>query len=138
MNFGKKVYIDKKIAILLLIFIIIGGVYIAMKYIDNDHKKLEITKDINAGIPFRWEYEIEDPTTVEFVKSYVVSDENKGGKVGGKVSTNYVFKGLKKGQTTITFKYVRFTENIIEKEEKYTVKVDNNLNISLVAIPNDK
>ena len=132
MSFAKKVLIDYKIIIPLIVIILIGGIYMIMKHIDNNHKKLEITRKISAGIPFRWEYEIEDPTVVEYVKNYVVSDENKGGLVGGKVTTNYVFKGLKKGKTTIIFKFYCFTENRVESEDKFNVEVDDDLNISLI------
>lgn len=98
-------------------------------------KQLELTYDINAGIPFKWEVEVEDESIVKYVKNYVVEDENKGGLVGGRITRNYVFEGLKEGTTTISFKYVYFTENRVEKEEKHTVKVDKDLNISLVGIP---
>ena len=128
---------NKKILIGIIIIVLFIAIVI-FKYIilNNDSsKKLELTYEINAGIPFRWEYEIEDKNIVKFDKSYVIKDENKGGLVGGKVTTNYVFKGLKKGTTTITFKFVNFTTNQVTKEEKHTVKVDDNLNISLVAIP---
>ena len=137
MSFSKKVIIDNKIVILLLVIILIGGIYMIIKHIDNGHKKLEITRQINAGIPFRWEYEIEDPTVVEFVKSYVIENDNKGGKVGGKISTNYVFKGLKKGSTKIKFNYVHFTENKVDSTDEFTVRVDDNLNISIVALPQE-
>ena len=98
----------------------------------KDPKQLELTYEINAGIPFKWEYEIEDETIVEFVKSYVIRDDNKGGKVGASVYTNYVFKGLKEGTTTITFKCVSITgEHENTKEIHHKVKVDKDLNISL-------
>lgn len=99
-------------------------------------KQLELTYDINAGIPFKWEVEVEDESIVKYVKNYVIEDENKGGLVGGKISRNYVFRGLKKGTTTIVFKYVNFTDGRVEKEEKHRVKVDKDLNISLVVVGN--
>ena len=99
--------------------------------VDNP-KQLELTYEINAGIPFRWEYEIEDESIVKFVKSYVVKDENTGGKVGAPVYTNYVFEGLKEGTTTITFKYVNFADNYVSGERKHIVKVDKDNNISLI------
>lgn len=123
----------KKVFIIIILAILFVGI-IFFKLKENASKKLELTYEINAGIPFRWEYEIKDSTIAAFEKSYVVKDENKGGLVGGKVATNYVFKGLKKGKTIITFKFVNFTTNKVEKEEKHNVKVDDNLNISLVAI----
>ena len=101
----------------------------------NDSKKLELTYEINAGIPFKWVYEIENPSIVQFVESYVLKDENTNGKVGASVYRNYVFKGLKEGSTTITFKEISITdESDIVKEEKTGVRVDKDLNISIVAI----
>ena len=99
----------------------------------NNPKTLELTYEINAGIPFKWVYEIEDKNVVEFVKSYVVKDENTGGKVGASVYTNYVFKGLKEGETTITFKIVSITGEREDSDiEVHKVKVDKDLNISLI------
>ena len=94
--------------------------------------ELELAYEINAGIPFRWEYEIEDESTVSFVKKYQISNDNSGAKVGGKIKTNYVFKGLKEGETTITFKYVNFADNYIDKKIKHMVMVDKDLNITLI------
>lgn len=125
----------KKILIVFVIIIFIFSLFRYLSKKDESSKKIELTYKQSAGIPFRWEYEIEDESIVKFEKSYVIKDENKGGNVGAKVYTNYVFKGLKKGTTTITFKFVNFTNNQIVKEEKNIVKVDNNLNISLVGIP---
>ena len=100
---------------------------------DNNSKVLELTYEINAGIPFKWEYEIEDESIVKFVKSYVVKDENTGAKTGASVYTNYVFEGLKEGTTTITFKTVSITSEYPDSNiEKNIVKVDKDLNISLV------
>ena len=99
----------------------------------NNYKELEITKDINAGIPYKWEVVIEDTEIIEFVKSYVVQDDNIDGKVGAKVYTKYVFKGLKEGTTNIVFKFTNFTTNVVEYEDKYPVYVDKDLNISLIV-----
>ena len=119
--------------IIFLILILIVILFAILKLLDRKKsKELELTYKVNAGIPFRWQYEIEDENIVKFVKSYVLKDENTGSKVGAPVYTNYVFKGLKKGKTTITFKYVNFTNKIVSKEEKHLVKVDSKGNISLV------
>jgi hypothetical protein len=108
---------------------------ILIKKVDNSSKQLELTYEINAGIPFRWEFEIEDDSIVEFKKSYVIRDDNKGGLVGGKIVTNYVFVGKKEGVTKVTFKYVNFTDdNYPTKEEVHKIKVDKDKNISLVGI----
>lgn len=121
--------------LLLIIGIIVIVIIMNIKNKDSS-KQLELTYDINAGIPFKWDFEIEDPNIVEFKKSYVIRDDNKGGLVGGKVVTNYVFVGKKEGVTTVTFNFVRIDreENNIESSETHTIKVDKDLNISLVAI----
>ena len=49
--------------------------------------------------------------------------------------TNYIFEGVKKGATTVIFRYVSIIDNSIEKEEIITLKVDENRNISLNTIP---
>lgn len=97
-------------------------------------KELELTYQKSAGVPFKWTYTIEDPTIVECSKVYVLKDENKGGVVGAPIYNNYVFKGLKEGVTHVTFKYVSITDKDYEdKVETHTIKVDKNLNISLVG-----
>ena len=101
----------------------------------GEGKTLELTYTINAGIPYKWEYEIEDKSIVEFVKSYVIEDKNVDGMTGAPVSTNYVFKGKKEGKTTITFKKVSVVDGSVAEESKNTVKVDKNKNLSLIAIP---
>ena len=118
--------------IILTIFVL----FIAVKFIipiNKSSKELELTYKISAGIPFKWQYEIEDPDVVSFVKSYVVRNENKGAIVGAPIYTKYVFKGLKKGETTITFKIVSITDGTVSNEEKHKVKVDENNNISLIT-----
>lgn len=96
-------------------------------------KELEITYRKSAGVPFKWTYVIEDPTIVECEKVYTVKDENINGKVGAPVYNNYVFKGLKEGITKVIFKYVSIVDkDYPETVEEHTIKVDKNLNISLV------
>lgn len=125
-----------KILIGVIVLFVLCILFVVVKFFVLDKKnpkELELTYKINAGIPFRWEYEIEDESVVSFVKSYVIKDENKGGIVGAPVYTKYVFKGLKEGETTIIFKYVNFTEGRVDRVEKHKVKVLENGNISLVS-----
>ena len=119
----------KKIIALIGIIVIII-VMITLK-VNSSSKTLELTYTTNGGVPYNWEYEIEDKSIVEFVKEYVIEDKNKGGLVGAPISTNYVFKGLKKGKTTIRFRYVSVIDGTIEKEEIIKVLVDKSKNISI-------
>ena len=125
----------KKIVIGLVVLILLIVFGIVIKTCINSKKMLELTYKTNGGVPYNWEYEIKDKSIVECVKTYVVKDENKGGKVGAPIYTNYVFKGKKKGMTTITFRYISVIDGSISNEEKINVKVDKNNNIAIVAIP---
>ena len=121
-----------KIVIGIVVVIIVAVLLIILLPKKNSLKEIEITKVISAGIPFRWEYEIKDKDIVEFVRSYVVKDENTGGKVGAKVHTNYVFKGLKEGNTDITFRVVSITNEYEPYDETvYHINVDKDLNIKI-------
>ena len=125
---NKYLYVVIVLVLVVSLFFVIKGIK------KNNPKELELTYEINAGIPFKWEYEIEDESVVEFVKSYVVKDENTNGKVGASVYTNYVFKGLKEGETTITFKIVSITGKHDDMEKEVNrVKVDKDLNITLIG-----
>ena len=128
---NKKVIVILSIILLVVLSILIVVIHKTF----NTSKKLELTYEINAGVPYKWEYEIEDPTIVKFYKKYELENENKNGLVGGKISTNYVFKGLRRGKTTITFKYIDIRTKKVEKEEKLNIRVDKFKNISLVTIP---
>lgn len=119
----------------MIIFIVALVSVVSACFINNyiPSKQLELTYYTNGGVPYKWEYQIEDESVVGFVESYEIDNKNKNGIVGAPISINYVFKGLKKGTTTITFKYVNITDGTIEKEEKHNIKVDKNKNISLVV-----
>ena len=128
----------KKIVIILSIIVVCIVVAIfCFLNCGEKNKQLELTYTTNGGVPYKWEYEISDTSIVEFVKSYVIEDKNDG-MVGAPISTNYVFKGLKKGNTTIIFRYVSIIDGSIDKEEKINVKVDKNKNLSLVALKKEE
>ena len=126
---------DKRIIIIIgIILIIVVGVIIFFLLKDNSSKTLELTYQTSKGIPFRWEYEIEDESIVKLERSFV-DDKNKRQK-GGIVNEHYIFSGLKEGKTKIIFKYVEFTKDEVKKEEVINVKVDKFKNISIVLISN--
>lgn len=118
------------IGIAILIVALLSVVLISIPS-KSGSKELELTYKTNGGVPYKWEYTIEDESIVTFVKTKDITPEKDKNLDGGPVYTNYIFKGLKEGKTTITFKYVNITNGSIEKEEKLTVKVDKYKNISL-------
>lgn len=130
------------VPILALVSIILCAVVVIImvnkkeiKWGDSSSNQIEFTYSVNGGVPYEWEYKIEDESIVSFVKSYVVEDKNVDGIVGAPISTNYVFKGLKEGITTVTFKYISLAENErVVRSEKHLLKVDKDGNIALQAI----
>jgi len=128
---NKKVMIGIGIIFFSALFVVLKIVIPSM----TGSKELELTYKTNGGVPYKWEYKIEDESIVEFVKTKDITSESDKKLTGGPVYINYIFKGLKEGKTTIIFKYINITDNSIEKEEKVEVKVDKYKNISLIANP---
>ncbi len=123
---------NKKLTIILTSLIaVLSVVSIILINLDENSKTLEITVDTNGGVPYIWEYEIEDEQVVKYIKKYTVEEDKS--LDGGPVSINFVFEGLKEGKTNIKLKYVSVIDGSIEKEKIYNVKVDKLKNISLVG-----
>lgn len=128
---NKKVMIGVGIILLAVLFIILRIVIPSTL----GSKELELTYKTNGGVPYKWKYKIEDESIVKFVRTKDITSNEDKKLDGGPVYTNYIFKGLKQGKTTITFKYINIVDGSIDKEEKITVKVDKYKNISLNLIP---
>jgi len=102
------------------------------KKTNEEKNKIELTYKTNCGVAYKWEFQIEDESIVKFVKKYNLKDESDDPNIaGGVISTNYVFKGLKEGKTTVTFNYVNIVDGSIAKKDVVTLKVDKNKNIAL-------
>ena len=129
---------NKKLIVgILLVLAVVLCVVLYFIVSDNSdgHKELELTYKSNGGVPYKWEYKIEDESIVEFVKTKDITSKEDKKLDGGPVYTNYIFRGKKEGKTTITFKYVSIVDGSVDKEEKVIVKVDKYKNISLIANP---
>ncbi|MCI8778593.1 MAG: protease inhibitor I42 family protein [Bacilli bacterium] len=125
---------NKKLIIILTSLICILSITAIILFNVDEGKTLEITVTTNGGVPYSWQYEIEDEEIAKFVKKYTIEgDESLD---GGPVSINFVFEGLKEGKTIVKLKYVNVKDNSIEKEKVYSVKVDKLKNISLSVIEN--
>lgn len=125
---------NKKLIIILTSLICILSITAIILFNVDEGKTLEITVTTNGGVPYSWQYEIEDEEIVKFVKKYTI--EGDASLDGGTVSINFVFEGLKEGKTIVKLKYVNVKDNSIEKEKVYSVKVDKLKNISLSVIEN--
>ena len=119
----------------------IGIIFVAVLFViikiiipeTSGSKELELTYKSNGGVPYKWEYKIKDESIVEFVGTKDITSKKDKELNGGPVYTNYIFRGLEEGKTTITFKYVNFVDGTVDKEETVTVKVDKNKNIALTV-----
>lgn len=129
---------NKKVlfAIILGVVVLVASIICLFVLKNNNPVNVELIYKSNGGVPYKWEYTIEDPSIVKLEDSYVVEDKNEDGMVGAPIKTKYIFKGLKEGVTTVTFKYVSIVDGSIEKEEVNTLKVDKNNNTSLVLESN--
>ena len=130
---SKNLLIGLGIGALVLIILVVAVVLI-LKKIDYDEKHLVLQYKISSGIPFKWEYEIEDESIVVLEKTHKLKNKIKKNVSGGPVYTNYIFKGLKEGTTKITFKFVSITGENSDNftKEEHIVKVDKDLKIKLV------
>ena len=95
----------------------------------------EIVLNTNGGVPYVWEYEIEDASIINIDK--VEDKELNPGTNGGVIEKHYYFKGMKKGTTTITFNYNDTRDNKIKETKKYKVIVDKNLNVKITENKRD-
>ena len=118
----------KKIFGTIIIIIIIIILFILLNK-KNDNEIVLIT---HGGVPYNWEYTIEDTSIVKFKEMMSVSKSI--GTVGGEVEEHYIFEGLKEGKAKINFIYKNITDNSIEKTINYEVIVDKNMKITIYKI----
>ena len=128
----KRFYLLILITVLVIALVVISVVF--KKEEKNDDKTLKIAVQTNGGVPYKWEYEIEDESIIKYVKTKEIENDNKDGKVGAKVVLEFHFKGLKKGSTTIKLKYVSITDNTVAEENVYKATVDKDLKIEVAAM----
>ena len=118
----------KKIIILVIAIILILSCIFTLIFLNKGSKELVVKVRTNGGVPYTWQYEIENSNVVYLAdqESYSTSDELLE---GGPVEVKFTFKGKEEGKTTIYLRYVSIVNGTIDKEEKYNVKVDKNGNI---------
>ena len=107
------------------------------KNIENNSKLLEIKYNLSSGIPFKWEYKIENNEICEFIKCESKGEKTKEPICGGNVETSYYFKGIKKGKTSILFKCINYADNYQIKTDEYKILVDESLNIIISSKKSD-
>lgn len=121
----KKTYcIIGCIVLVLIAIILVIGIFF------KNRDTVDIKLMTNGGVPYEWEYKIEDESVVKLKNQY--SKDLDPELDGGRVELHYVFEALKEGKTMIVFKYKSVTgEDDTMSEEKYLVNVDKDLNITI-------
>lgn len=125
-----KKYIICSIIAFLILFIGILAVACTRKKEFYDNALIELST--NGGVPYSWEYTIEDESIVKLENKE--SKEKDKNLAGGRVSLKYYFKGVKEGNTTITFNYKSITDNTVSETKVYNVIVDKKTNIKIEEI----
>ena len=92
---------------------------------------VKITLETNGGVPYKWSYEIDDDSVIEYVG--VESKDLDPGMDGGAVEETYSFKALKTGETDVVFEYKDITEDggDVMETKVYHMTVDDKLDISV-------
>lgn len=119
-------------SIIALLILIIGLMVIACSRKKEFDDRAVIELSTNGGVPYSWEYTIEDENIVKLDDKD--SKEKNSTTAGGPVKLMYYFKGIKEGNTTITFNYKNITNDTIDETKVYSVIVDKKLKIKIEEI----
>ncbi len=85
----------------------------------------------NASTGYTWQYFVKDPSIAELNEEDSVSDDQTGQLCGAGETHIWDVKGLKEGQTEVTFNYLRPWENKISESKTYIINVDSDLNVKV-------
>lgn len=111
------------------ILLVIIGVLLFILLGNNKKGTVDIKLMTNGGVPYKWEYTIEDPSIVKVKKEY--SKDLDPNMDGGRVENHFVFAAKKEGKTKVTFKYKSIKGDDFTSEEKYILVVDKDKNIRI-------
>ena len=110
-----------------ILFIIIIVVILSMILRDNSKKSVDLGTTFNDI--YEWKYEIADKKIVKLYKKNTFGDLE--GKNNGIITERYIFKGLKKGKTTITFTQVNKNNKSWGIIKEYEAVVDKKLKLTI-------
>ena len=122
----------RKIIFSLIAIVLVSTLTILCFVFRKDSKIFEIKQVTNGGVPYTWEYTIEDNSIISYVET--VTEEKDVDLDGGIVYKYFKFKTMSTGETTITFNYVSSNDDSISESIKYIIKVDKNLNATIKKV----
>lgn len=85
----------------------------------------------NASTGYTWQYSVKDTSIAELSEEDSVSDDPTGQLCGAGETHIWDIKGLKEGQTEVTFNYLRPWESEILESKTYIINVDSDLNVTV-------
>lgn len=117
--------------ILIILFALI--IFILINYFFNSKKEsgyFAITEKTNGGVPYEWKYEIKDKSIIKYIETNY-EDKSDKNMTGGLINAHFKFKALKKGNTTIRFRYLSVVNDSVDTDKTYNIYVDKNLNVKI-------
>lgn len=84
---NKKVMLGIGMIFVIVLFVVIKVIISS----SEGTKELELTYKTNGGVPYKWEYKIEDESIVQFVETKDITSEEDKKLAGGPVYINYIF-----------------------------------------------
>lgn len=127
-----------KITVAIAITLILAGITLTLNKVVKNITKPNpntILLETHANEVSEWQYKIGDKTIIKLDKKKR-SGDIEGQTQEGLIKEKYIFKGLKKGTTTIKFTFINTKNNSYGEVKKYRVLVDNNLNVYIKEITN--
>lgn len=85
----------------------------------------------NMTTGYEWQYNVKDANIADVVDEKIDADDKTGELDGSGETHAWKIKGLKEGETEITFNYLRPWEEEVEQSITYTIKVDSGLNVTV-------
>lgn len=75
--------------------------------IEKIEKGISVSLKSNPTTGYSWSYKIQEDGIVEMARQKYIADVHKEGLAGSGGKENYIFKGVKAGETKVTFTYAR-------------------------------
>ena len=120
----------RKIIAGVIVILFVSSMILGLNH--KDGRTVEIVLRTNGGVPYKWEYVIEDDTIIKCKK---VRTESKDSNIdGGIIYQYYSFEGLKEGTTTILFEYKDILEQSVNERKKYNVSVDEHMKLIMTEV----
>ena len=119
---------DKTFIIGIILAGVILGFGLYSLFINNNvNNYYQIKVNTNGGVPYSWEYKIDNENIVEIKQSSKALNKNEGGPV----EVYFDITAKKEGNATLTLEYKDVRDQHVEKEEIYQIEVTHDLKMNI-------